>query len=105
MKVVALSGSNVGTITRTAMDYTLQVARENYSDAEITLINPAEVDMVFSDGRNYNDYEGIQKQLQKQLWKQMRLLLEHNVSSINSCNIKEYLLPVNSFHVRLSVSL
>ncbi len=61
MKVVALSGSNVGTKTRTAMDYTLQVARENYSDAQIILINPAEVDMFFSDGRNYNDYEGDTK--------------------------------------------
>lgn len=58
MKIVGLSGSNVGTRTRTAMDYTLEVARENSPEAEITLIDLAEVDLVFSDGRDYRDYEG-----------------------------------------------
>jgi len=61
MKVVGLSGANVGTKTRTAMDYTLQVAREKYPEADITLIDLAEVEMIFSDGRNYHDYEGDTK--------------------------------------------
>ncbi|UHA75994.1 NADPH-dependent FMN reductase [Paenibacillus sp. 481] len=63
MKIVGLAGSNVGTKTRTAMDYTLQVAREKYPDAEIeiTLLDLADYDMVFSDGRNYSDYEGDTK--------------------------------------------
>ncbi|RLL40132.1 NAD(P)H-dependent oxidoreductase [Oceanobacillus piezotolerans] len=67
MKVVGLSGSNVGTKTRTAMDYTLQVARESYPDAEITLIDLAEVEMIFSDGRNYFDYEGDTKMVAEKI--------------------------------------
>jgi len=61
MKIVLLSGSNVGSKTRTAMDYTLKIAHEKYPDAEITLLDLAEFEMVFSDGRNYWDYEGDTK--------------------------------------------
>ena len=57
MKVVGLSGSNVGTKTRTAMDHTLKVVQSRYPDEDVTLIDLAEVNMVFSDGRNYHDYE------------------------------------------------
>lgn len=45
------------------MDYALKVARKNYPDAEFTLIDLAEVEMVFSDGRNYLEYEGDTKML------------------------------------------
>ncbi|MBD8497936.1 NADPH-dependent FMN reductase [Paenibacillus arenosi] len=58
MKIVGIAGSNVGTKTRTAMDVTLQKARDKYPDTEITLLDLAEYDMVFSDGRNYTGYEG-----------------------------------------------
>lgn len=61
MKIVGISGSNVGSKTRTAMDYTLKAAREKYPDAHITLLDLAEYNMVFSDGRNYSDYEGDTK--------------------------------------------
>lgn len=67
MKIVGLSGSNVGNKTRTAMDYVLKVAIERYPDAEFTLIDLAEVDMVFSDGRNYSDYEGDTKMVAEKI--------------------------------------
>lgn len=58
MKIVGISGSNVGSKTRTAMEYTLKMVREKYPDADITLLDLAEYEMVFSDGRNYLEYEG-----------------------------------------------
>lgn len=61
MKIVLLSGSKVGSKTRTAMDYTLNITRKNYPDAEVTLLDLAEFEMVFSNGRNYFEYEGDTK--------------------------------------------
>jgi len=61
MKIVAIAGSIVGSKTRTAIDYTLNIAREKYPDAEITLLDLAEYNVVFSDGRNYMEYEGDTK--------------------------------------------
>lgn len=61
MKIVGISGSIVGSKTRTAMDYPLSAAREKYADADIVLLDLAEYDLVFSDGRNYREYEGDTK--------------------------------------------
>ncbi|MDN5586731.1 MULTISPECIES: NADPH-dependent FMN reductase [Brevibacterium] len=58
MKLVALSGSNVGTKTRTVMEYVSQAVMAQNPDVEVTLIDLAEEDMVFSDGRNYTEYTG-----------------------------------------------
>lgn len=58
MKIVALSGSNVGSKTRTAMDSTIKVLHEKYPEAEVTLLDLAEYDIQFSDGRNYLEYDG-----------------------------------------------
>lgn len=58
MKIVGLSGSNVGTKTRTAMEYTLKAAKDKYPDMEVTLIDLAEYEVQFSDGRDYWEYEG-----------------------------------------------
>ena len=58
MKIVGLSGSIVGSKTRTAMDYTIKEITEKYPDAEVTLIDLADYDVQFSDGRNYLEYEG-----------------------------------------------
>mgnify|MGYP001356923610 CR=1 FL=1 len=58
MKIVGLSGSSVGTKTRTAMDYTIKTVKKNYPDTEVTLIDLAEYDVQFSDGRDYWEYEG-----------------------------------------------
>ncbi|WP_214629418.1 NADPH-dependent FMN reductase [Paenibacillus agaridevorans] len=61
MNIVGIAGSNVGSKTRTAIDYTLKRARDKYPDATITLLDLAEYKMVFSDGRNYWEYEGDTK--------------------------------------------
>ncbi|WP_117170739.1 NADPH-dependent FMN reductase [Paraliobacillus sediminis] len=58
MKIVGLSGSNVGSKTRTAMDYTVKSVKENNPEVEVTLIDLAEYDLQFSDGRNYLEYKG-----------------------------------------------
>ncbi|WP_421383502.1 NADPH-dependent FMN reductase [Bacillus salacetis] len=58
MKVVGLSGSKVGSKTRTAMNYTVQSVKEKYPDAEVELLDLADYDIQFSDGRNYLEYEG-----------------------------------------------
>lgn len=61
MKIVGLSGSNVGSKTRTAMNYALEQVRLQYPDAEVTLLDLAEYQMVFADGRDYRKYEGDTK--------------------------------------------
>lgn len=61
MKIALLAGSNVGTKTRTAMDNILKITQEKYPEADVTLLDLAEFNMVFSDGRNYLDYEGDTK--------------------------------------------
>ncbi|MEC5425486.1 NADPH-dependent FMN reductase [Virgibacillus sp. C22-A2] len=58
MKIVGISGSKVGSKTRTAMNYTVKSINENYPEADVTLIDLADYDVQFSDGRNYLDYEG-----------------------------------------------
>ncbi|MDU1848562.1 MAG: NADPH-dependent FMN reductase [Niallia nealsonii] len=58
MKIVGLSGSKVGSKTRTAMDYTMKAITDNYPEVEITLLDLADYDIQFSDGRNYLEYEG-----------------------------------------------
>lgn len=61
MKIVLLAGSNVGSKTRIAMDYTLKIVNEQYPEIETTLLDLAEYEMVFSDGRNYWEYDGDTK--------------------------------------------
>ncbi|MVO98319.1 NADPH-dependent FMN reductase [Paenibacillus lutrae] len=100
MKIVGLSGSNAGSKTRTAMDHTLQIARKKYPDAEITLIDLAEYEMTFSDGRNYTDYEGDTRTITEILMAADAILIGTPVfqASIPAVlkNIFD-LLPVNAF--------
>ncbi|WP_453985569.1 NADPH-dependent FMN reductase [Brevibacterium casei] len=58
MKIVVLSGSNVGTKTRTVSEYVAQTVMASDPEVEVRLIDLAEVDMVFADGRNYTEYTG-----------------------------------------------
>ena len=58
MKIVGLSGSIVGSKTRTAMNYVVKEVTGKYPDAEVTLIDLAEYNVQFSDGRNYLEYQG-----------------------------------------------
>jgi|SRR5699024_8599570 len=63
MKVVAIAGSIVGSKTKTAMQYATNILSEKYSDLDVTLLNLADYDIQFSDGRNYIDYKGDTKQV------------------------------------------
>ncbi|MFJ5624017.1 NADPH-dependent FMN reductase [Peribacillus loiseleuriae] len=100
MKIVGISGSNVGSKTRTAMDYTLKLANEKYPDAEITLLDLAEYEMVFSDGRNYWEYEGDTKYVTETIMAADAIIIGSPVfqASIPATlkNIFD-LLPVNAF--------
>jgi len=58
MKIVALSGSSIGSKTRTAMDYTVNSLQSHYPEVDVSLLDLAEYDVQFSDGRNYLEYEG-----------------------------------------------
>lgn len=67
MKIVGLSGSNVGTKTRSVLDYTLEVVKGKYKDVDISLIDLAEVELVFSDGRHYEEYDGDTKEVARKI--------------------------------------
>ncbi|MDW0118570.1 NADPH-dependent FMN reductase [Sporosarcina thermotolerans] len=58
MKVVGISGSIVGSKTRTAMNYVEKKITEKYPEAEWTLLDLADYTIPFSDGRNFLEYEG-----------------------------------------------
>jgi FMN reductase len=58
MKIVLLSGSIVGSKTRTAMNYAAKEFTEKYPEMELTLIDLADYSLQFSDGRNYLEYDG-----------------------------------------------
>ncbi len=58
MKIVLLSGSNVGSKTRIAMDQVKQTLTEKNPEHEVSLLDLKEYKMEFSDGRNYLDYKG-----------------------------------------------
>ncbi|MBB6452526.1 FMN reductase [Salirhabdus euzebyi] len=58
MKIVGIAGSIVGSKTKTAMEYTVKAMNEKYPNVDVTLIDLAEYNVQFSDGRNYLEYEG-----------------------------------------------
>lgn len=104
MKLVVLAGSNVGSKTRTAMDYTLKVIYEKYPDADVTLLDLAEYDMVFSDGRHYWEYEGDTKYVTETIMAADAIIIGTPVfqASIPATlkNIFD-LLPVNAFRDKI----
>lgn len=67
MKIVGISGSNVGTKTRTAMDYVQKELTESSPEVDFKLIDLADYALQFSDGRNYLEYDGDTGYVTKQL--------------------------------------
>ncbi|GEL77679.1 NADPH-dependent FMN reductase [Tenuibacillus multivorans] len=100
MKIVALSGSRVGSKTRTAIDYTIKALNDKYPDHEVTLIDLADYDIQFSDGRNYMEYEGDTKYVTQTVMEADALIIGTPIfqASIPATlkNIFD-LLPVNAF--------
>ena len=59
MKILVLSASNVGKTTKTATEAAFSTLKNQYEqDYEVKFINLQEKELIFSDGRNYLDYQG-----------------------------------------------
>src|SRR5690554_3735172 len=58
MNIVCLSGSKFGMTTRIALDQVLSLIAGKYPQHRTTLLDLADYDVEFSDGRHYLDYEG-----------------------------------------------
>ncbi|WP_339202940.1 NADPH-dependent FMN reductase [Paenibacillus sp. FSL K6-3182] len=104
MKIVGLSGSIVGSKTRTAMNYTLESVKKQYPDAEVKLIDLADYTIQFSDGRNYLEYEGDTGYVTKTIMDADAIIIGTPVfqASIPATlkNIFD-LLPVNAFRDKI----
>lgn len=61
MKITLLSGSTIGSKTRTAMNYIRDSIELNYPNEEVTLLDLADYDLAFSDGRDFREYKGDTK--------------------------------------------
>lgn len=104
MKVVGLLGSVVSTNTRIAMDYTMKSYTEKYPDADVTLVDLAEHEVPYSDGRNYLDYEGDAKYVTKTIMEADAVIIGFPIfqASIPAPlkNIFD-LLPSDAFHEKV----
>ncbi|SEN99882.1 FMN reductase [Amphibacillus marinus] len=59
MNILILSGSNIGSKTRVVAQYAYDSLTSRYgADHSLQFIDLKEKDLVFSDGRNYLDYQG-----------------------------------------------
>ncbi|KKK33805.1 FMN reductase [Salinicoccus sediminis] len=67
MNIVILSGSVAGSKTRTAMEYVKASFNNNHPEHDTELLNLADLDIQFSDGRNFLDYSGDTGYLTKTL--------------------------------------
>nr|WP_106779681.1 NADPH-dependent FMN reductase [Lysinibacillus timonensis] len=104
MKIIGLSGSIVGSKTRTAMNYTMKSLQEKYPEIETTLIDLADYQIQFSDGRNYLEYEGDTGYVTKSLMDADAIIIGTPIfqASIPATlkNIFD-LLPVNAFREKV----
>lgn len=59
MNILVLSASNIGKKTKTATEVLFKALQNDYQDQhQLKYINLQEMDVQFSDGRNYLDYQG-----------------------------------------------
>lgn len=100
MKIVILSGSNVGNKTRTAMEYIEKEVLNKYPDNEVTALDLADYDLQFSDGRPYHEYDGDTKYVTETIMDADAIIIGSPIfqASIPATlkNIFD-LLPVNAF--------
>ncbi len=61
MKIVGLVGTKIGWSTKTAMNNIKTILERKYEDEQVDIIDLADYDVEFSDGRNYLDYTGDTK--------------------------------------------
>lgn len=100
MNIVAISGSIVGSKTKTAMEKVVGVFKNKYPEHEVNLLDLAAYDVQFSDGRNVVDYEGDTKTVTEKIMNADALIIGTPIfqGSIPATlkNIFD-LLPVNAF--------
>nr|WP_026681685.1 NADPH-dependent FMN reductase [Priestia megaterium] len=100
MKIVAMSGSKIGTKTSTAIKYTMKTIKNTYPHVGVTFMDLAEYDVQFSDGRHYLDYEGDTKYVTQLIMEADAIIIGTPIfqASIPATlkNIFD-LLPVNAF--------
>ena len=100
MKIVMLSGSIVGSKTKTAMLKAMEMFSRAYPEHEAVLLDLAEYTLEFSDGRNYMEYEGDTKYVTETIMAADALIIGTPIfqASIPATlkNIFD-LLPVNAF--------
>lgn len=104
MKLVLLAGSNVGTKTRTAMDEVEKAVQAYDSSIDMTLLDLAEYDMVFSDGRDYREYEGDTKMIAETLMAADAIMIGTPIFQASiPATLKNVfdLLPVNAFRDKI----
>lgn len=58
MKVTLLATSVVGRKTRSSLELAKSILTEKFPTIKCTLLDLKELDLIFSDGRNYLDYQG-----------------------------------------------
>ncbi len=58
MKIVGLVGTTIGWSTRTAMNNIKTILERKYEGKEVDILDLADYNVEFSDGRNYLDYTG-----------------------------------------------
>jgi len=100
MKIVVLSGSIIGSKTKIAMDEVINIIEKSYPAEEVTFIDMAEYNIVFSDGRHYAEYDGDTKEVLETIMEADAIIIGTPVfqASIPATlkNIFD-LLPVNAF--------
>ena len=105
MNIVLLSGSTVGHKTRIAMEaVAAEFSRQSPEDT-ITLFDLAQLDLQFSDGRNYLDYTGDTKQLTTALMAADGIVIGTPIfqtSIPGSLKNVFDLLPVNAFRDKIA---
>lgn len=104
MNIVLLSGSIVGSKTRTAINYTSKMLEEKYPDATVTLIDLADYDVQFSDGRDFRSYEGDTKMVAEAIMKADAILIGTPIFQASiPATLKNVfdLLPVNAFRDKI----
>ncbi len=72
------------------MEYTLKKITEEHPEIEVTLIDLANYDIQFSDGRSYTEYEGDTKLVTEGIMEADAIIWYSNFSSIYSGNIEKY---------------
>lgn len=100
MKIVGVSGSIVGSKTKTAMETVAKEIVDKYPTVDFFLLDLADYSLPFSDGRNYLDYEGDAKFVTKKLMEADAIIIGTPIfqASIPATlkNIFD-LLPMNAF--------